>query len=331
MKWIASCLLILSAALGLYPTGAHSDVTSQLAQAADKSKKPTQPKRHILRVGPTRALKRPSQAARVARNGAIIEIDAGEYRDCAVWRANRLTIRGVGKGYAHVRDVSCQGKGIWVIKGNFTRVQRIEFSGADVPHNNGAGIRLEGNDLILSGSYFHDNENGILAGRRPRSRVVIRSSIFERNGKCEPHCAHGIYIGHVARLSVAGSTFRDQRVGHHIKSRAKHTEIVGNRITDGLTGTASMSINLPNGGTAVIRSNYIQQGPRAENHAVMISIGEEGATNRSRGILIQSNVFENRHPRSTVFIRNRTRQPAVLSGNRFQGAGRKLEGPGTMR
>ena len=58
----------------------------------------------ILHVGPTRELKTPSAAAKVALDGTIVEIDAGEYvDDVAVWTQNGLTLRGVG-GMAHLRS-----------------------------------------------------------------------------------------------------------------------------------------------------------------------------------------------------------------------------------
>ena len=89
-----------------------------------------------LRVGaPGRELKRPSEAARVARDGDVVEIDAGVYAgDAAVWPQHRLTIRGVG-GRAHLRanGAHAEGKAIWVIKGHDTTVERVEFSGAGCP------------------------------------------------------------------------------------------------------------------------------------------------------------------------------------------------------
>jgi hypothetical protein len=113
----------------------------------------------VLRVGAQRQLERPSAAAQIARDGDTIEIDAGTYPgDAAVWRANRLTIRGVG-GRAHLRadGAEAEGKGIWVIKGNDTTIESVEFSGAKVPDKNGAGIRQEGSGLTVRNCHFHDN------------------------------------------------------------------------------------------------------------------------------------------------------------------------------
>ena len=89
----------------------------------------------VLRVGPQRELKRPSEAARIARDGDLVEIDAGAYEgDAAVWRQHGLTIRGVG-GRAQLRanGAHAEGKAIWVIKGDDTTIEGVEFSGAKVP------------------------------------------------------------------------------------------------------------------------------------------------------------------------------------------------------
>ncbi len=278
-------------------------------------------------MGLTRKFRLPSQAARIARNGDHIQIDAGEYRDCAVWRANNLILEGIGK-YAHVRDATCQEEGIWIVLGGHTTVINIEFSGAHVTANNGAGIKFRGGGvLIVRNSYFHDNENGIMGGNKPQARVLVSNSRFERNGKCEPDCAHGIYLGHIQTLKIVGSKFIGQMVGHHIKSRALNTVIIGNTIRDGPKGTASFAIDLPNGGTATIRSNFIQKGPRSENHMAIVSIGEEGATNPSRGIIIEGNVFMNQNAQLKQFIWNRSKQSVTLRANQFTGKGSRTKGP----
>ena len=68
----------------------------------------------------------------------------------------------------------------------------------------------------------------------------------------------------IANLTINNSYFHDASVGHEIKSRALNTTITNSRIYD-LNGTASYSIDLPNGGNAVIQNNVIQQGPSSHN------------------------------------------------------------------
>ena len=281
----------------------------------------------VLLVGPLRKLKTPSAAARIAKPGDLIEIDAGVYKDCAVWRTPNIRIRGIG-GYAHVRDVSCNHKAIWVFHASPVHISHVRFSGSRVRHNNGAGLRWEGHGrLVLEHSWIHNNQMGILAHSSKKSRVIIRNSKFEANGDCPNFCGHGVYVGYLWQLSVSDSEFVGHKHGHHIKSRAHNTEITGNRITDGPIGTSSYAINIPDSGTANIRDNFIQKGPNTENSRAVIAIGEEGAHakggrfNPSSGIFIVDNVFQNNSRRRTHFVWNRGYDPVTLRGNKFGGPG----------
>ncbi len=281
-------------------------------------------------VGPDRALKQPSDAARIVRDGDIVEIDPGTYADCAVWRANGLTLRGKG-GLAVLRGKTCQGKAIWVIDGDGTTVERIRFSDAAVPDRNGAGIRLTNGSLTVRESVFDGNENGILAGDAPGKTVVVERSRFERNGRCDPLCAHGIYINRHDSLIVRDSVFRDQRIGHHIKSRALSTTVTGTTIEDGPTGTASYLIDIPNGGTVLIAGNRLQKADSSDNRTIAIAIGMEGARNPSQSIRIENNEFRSDVRDEVSFVRNETTQGAILSGNALCGAVIALSGPGEVK
>lgn len=281
----------------------------------------------ILLVGPEHALKRPSEAARIARPGDIIRIDAGAYRDCAVWRTPNIQIEGSG-GYAHVKDVACDGKAIWVFYASPVRISNVRFSGARVHFRNGAGIRWEGSGrLILRNTWFHNNQMGILSHNDRRSEISITDSRIEDNGDCPTFCGHGVYAGRITYLSIASSSFSGHRFGHHIKSRAYYSDIIGNRITEGPGGTASYAINLPDSGTATIKNNYIEKGPLSDNEQAVIAIGEEGIRhngkheNPSRFIKIEDNHFENRNPAITNFVWNRGSHGVTFLNNRFTGPG----------
>ena len=318
---------------GADPRPANADAAPRATKPQTADKQQRLPGRRgrgvVFRVGPKRKLRLPSQAAGLVRNGDVVLIDAGAYKDCAVWRADRLTLRGVG-GLAHVKDVACQGKAIWVIYGHAVKVENIRFSGARVRHRNGAGIRFEGGLLVVRNSYFNNNQMGILTHDKRKSWLVIEGSTFQQNGDCRRFCGHGVYAGAITTLRIVGSTFRFHKFGHHIKSRALHSEIIGNRILDGPVGTASFSIDLPNGGTATIQGNVMEKGARSNNRMAMISIGEEGVTNPSRGSVISNNYFKNGTGRRIRFVWNRGRQPLRLLGNRFSGRGTKLVGGGVV-
>ena len=236
----------------------------------------------VLLVGPQRNLQAPSDAAAVANDGDVVRIDPGDYVDCAIWRASDLVLEAPD-GAAHVRDRACGGKAIWVIAGDDVTVDNITFSGARVPDQNGAGIRAEGRNLTIRNSRFFDNENGILAAPVEGSTILIERSLFERNGKCAANCAHGLYVNRIDHLKIVDSTFREQRAGHHIKSGARTTEVIGSTIEDGQDGTASYLIDIVAGDEVVIADNVMAKGPRSENWGTAIHIsGKDGDPGRSR-------------------------------------------------
>lgn len=279
-----------------------------------------------LRVGPTRSLTVPSAAAALAHDGDVVLIDAGTYDgDTATWRANRLTLRGVG-GRAHLRanGKSAQGKAIWVIAGNRTTVENIEFSGATVADANGAGIRQEGAGLIVRRCSFHNNENGILTGANPLSDILIEYSTFADNGVGDGQ-THNIYIGQVRTFRMRFSTSVRAKVGHEIKSRAALNDIRYNIIDDGSAAT-SYSIDLPNGGESRIVGNLIVQGAHSENTAV-ISYGFEGLTLPSRRLWLSHNTIVNRIVGRGTIVHAQSGAQVMLVNTAVAGDGLLTAGP----
>ncbi len=284
----------------------------------------------ILQVGPKRKLKTPSQAAAAAKNGDIIEIDAGLYPgDVATWTRNNLTIRGVG-GRAHLdaHGRNAQGKGIWVIQGANTIIENIEFSGATVPDQNGAGVRQEGPGLTLRNCYFHDNENGILTGASLNSDILIENSEFARNGFGDGQ-SHNIYIGNVRTFTLRYSYSHLAKIGHLVKSRAQTNYILYNRLTDE-TGTASYEIDLPAGGRSYIIGNLIQQSPNTDNETI-ISYAEEHGRNPVQELYVVNNTIVNDYGPSGIFVHvSGAPSASRLINNLFIGRGVVLEGQGTQ-
>lgn len=283
-----------------------------------------------LTVGAGGEFKTPSAAVAQARDGDVVSIAPGQYFDCAVIRQNNLTLQGNGAG-AVMTDKTCQGKALLVIDGNDVTIRNLTLQRARVPDGNGAGIRAEGGNLTVENTRFINNQDGILSADAPNATIRIAGSEFIENGTCGNSCAHGIYIGHVKSLRVERSHFADTHDGHHIKSRAMRTEIVGNTIEDGADGTASYLIDIPNGGTTIIEGNQLEKGPHASNQAYAISIGEEGVDRPTDQIVVRDNHFTNDQNRPTTFVRNLTATPAQLSNNTFKGQVRPLEGDGSRR
>ena len=282
-----------------------------------------------LHVGPAQAYKSPSAAAAAAKDGDMIEIEAGEYAgDVAVWSANRLTLRGVnGRPHLAANGNSAQQKAIWVIRGNDTTVENIEFSGCRVPDRNGAGIRHEGAGLVVRHCSFHDNEDGILTGANPASDILIEFSEFHHNGAGDGY-SHNLYIGQVRSFTLQFCWSHDVKTGHLVKSRAQTNSILYNRLTDEREGSSSYVIDLPNGGRSYIIGNIIHHGPHAEN-GVAVSYAAEGAMNSVQELHVVNNTYINERAASASFLRVAGTPSTVrVVNNIVAGTKTVLTGPG---
>src|SRR6266446_3380313 len=290
------------------------------------------PSHRILHVGTEQAFSKPSDAAAVVQSGDMVQISPGTYADCAVWptRVSGVTIEGLGE--VILADKTCADKAIFVIAADDVTVRGITFMHAQAASHNGAGIRAEGRNLIVERVRFVDNDEGILAASIQDSTIAVRDSYFKGNGNClSPEgCAHGIYINHIAKLIVERSQFVEQHIGHHIKSRAALTELTGNIIEDGVGGTASYLVDIPNGGGLIMRNNWLEKGPHSENRQVAVSLAAEGNINPPAEIIIENNNFTNDLGEPTLFVRNLTTTTAKLTGNSLVGPVTALQGPGTV-
>lgn len=256
-----------------------------------------------LRVGPGERFGRPSAAFQSAREGDLIEIDvAGVYDgDVGTIRTNKLTVRGVGKRLVKLpaKGRNAGGKAIWVIAGNDVTVENIEFSGARVPDRNGAGLRPEGRNLTVRNCRFTDCEDGILGGA---GEMVIEYCQFDHCGLVAEPATHSLYIGEkCTRLIFRFNYSTCVLQGHLLKTRAKESWILYNRLTDE-AGTGSAVADFPNGGLVVMIGNLLHKGKRSQNNRV-VAYGMEGIKHQPSALYVVNNtmVYETRH--SSWFVR----------------------------
>lgn len=278
-------------------------------------------------VGPTRPHTKPSQVSALVQNGDTVSIDAGTYAsDVAYWTASTLLLRGVG-GYAHLESngMSWGDKAIWVIGGDNTKVEWIEFSECTSTSQNGAGIRQEAKNLTVRHCYFHDNENGILAGTYNPSTILIEFTEFGHNGAGDGY-SHNLYINHIDTLIFRYNYSHHCDVGHELKSRAHVTILSYNRFSNEATGSASREIDLPDGGTAILIGNIIEQGPASTNSGI-IGFGAESLTNipPHQLYLINNTIVNNKSNGTFVSIPSGTTLYKAYN-NIFAGSGTLLSG-----
>jgi Right handed beta helix region len=281
-----------------------------------------------LQVGPDKPYTTVRAASQAAQNGDVVEIDAGIYsQDVTTWSQSNLTVRGVG-GRAYMRADGAQqgGKGTWVVYGSNFTAENIEFSGASVPDQNGAGIRADGSgNLVVRNCWFHDNEEGILGGC---DSVLVENSIFDHNGYGDGQ-SHNIYIVHTRTFTMQNCYTHRAIVGHNIKTRARNNFILYNRIMDEADGTGSYSVDAPDGGLTYMIGNVVEQGPNTENSS-LVSYAEESASNGALELYVVNNTFVNNRTSGGIFLQIRAGTVTRVVNNIFYGPGTRWSSGATV-
>ena len=221
---------------------------------------------------------------------ADIRVAAGTYTNDGgyLWDGiNNVTIEGVG-GTVKIVDptYNAGGKAAIVTGGQNIVLRNLDISGVTVADGNGAAVRYDQGTLLLDNVHFHGNQNGLLGAADATGSITIQNSEFDHNGTSAGN-THNIYIGDIANFTLTNSYIHDANVGHEVKSRAENNTITNNRIED-LNGTSSYSIDLPNGGNAVISGNTIEQGVNNQNRTI-IAYGEEGSLHTGRSVTFANN------------------------------------------
>ncbi len=292
----------------------------------------------VWNVGLNKQYNAPSKVSTLVKNGDTINIDPGVYtQDVCFWKAHHLLIRGMnGKAHLKAEGKAAGQKAIWVVQGDSTIIENIEFSECIVADKNGAGIRLEATHLVIRNCYFHNNENGILGGDNVNSDVIIENSEFAFNGYGDGQ-SHNLYLNHIRSLIFRYNYTHDAKVGHLFKSRAHNNYILYNRLS-GEKGDGSYEIDLPNGGNTIIMGNIIQQGAQSENGGI-ISYGLEGLNNpTSNNLILSHNTIINERQNGTFIQLKSGTESLFLLNNVFAGNGtfltgtpNKVEEYGTLR
>lgn len=245
-----------------------------------------------LTVGPSGQYPTPCPALHAAVDGDTVLVDAnngipyqepadpnhGGRSDCRI-TTNNLTIRGVhGRPVFDAAGEFIQ-KAIFVLVGHDITVDNFEFRNAATPAgqgDNGAGIKVEagsnaapaGGNITVLHSYFHDNQDGYLSNNTgpgvgswfvPNSFTLLKYDDFYKNGAGDGQ-SHNIYIGYDGFLqttfTLEYSKSRDSFIGHLVKTRAPHNNILYNQISD-TVGASSYSLDFCLGGTTHVVGNLL--------------------------------------------------------------------------
>ncbi len=258
-------------------------------------------------------------AVAASRDGDVLQVQAGLYINDFATINTKITLQGVG-GMVKMVETNWldSDKGILITNTDVT-VDHFEFMGAIGSSGNGAGIRYQSGSLVVTNSYFHDNQEGILANPWSTGTITIRNSEFANNGTGDG-LTHNIYANEIASLTITDSYFHDVPLGNQIKSRAFETIITNTRVFDN-NSTSSYSIDIPYGGRAVLTNNIIQQGVNGQN-SNMVSFGVEGKTHPGSSLTMTNNtVINDMTSHSPNVLINYSGAQATMTGTQIWGLG----------
>ena len=208
---------------------------------------------------------------------------------------------------------SANEKGVWVVDGAGNTIENIELSGAISSSANGAGIRVEAQNLTLRNVYFHDNQDGLLTSTDLGGSLLIEYSEFAFNGDGSGQ-THNMYINEVDRFTLQYSYSHDAIIGHLVKTRALESFILYNRLT-GEAGSESYEIDVSNGGPAYVIGNIIEQAANTDNN-IFISYGIEGIPADRVSLLdVVNNTLVNDYPSCVLLNIPAGAAPALFQNN----------------
>jgi hypothetical protein len=208
---------------------------------------------------------------------------------------------------------------------------------------NGAAVREQANGantLVLNGVTIVGFQDGVLtgsdSGNTHLDHVTVIDSLFANNGDPVNGQTHGLYIGDAATATISGSTFCGTNLGHDIKSRAAQTTVTNSTMFVGTNqgaptgcnvGSASLAVDMPNGGTGLVDRSNIYQGDANQNGA-LIAYGEEGLVFTANSLSVTRTLFDNFGPnKSSIGIHEFTDPcPAAVNGINTD---RYITAPGT--
>jgi hypothetical protein len=295
----------------------------------------------VLTVGTGGEFSSIGAAVAAAQSGDLILVAPGTYTNDFADITQQVTIEGAGGmvNLVATEDLPNE-KGIFIVD-NSCEIDNVTFQGAHISDDlggNAAGIRYQGGNLVLNNDTFVGNQDGVLAvavDNLPQNTITVTNSTFDNNGDSSgPNSGytHNFYASTaVQALTVTHSVFEEANVGHELKSRAQTNYISNNIFYDGPSGTASYSIDLPNGGADTITGNVIEKDPNAGNTAC-IHFGGEGLPYLGSSLLVSGNHFVNDLGPQAIGVLNQTTLNVNITGNEFDNfaLANIAEGPYTL-
>jgi hypothetical protein len=247
----------------------------------------------------------------VARDGDVIEVLGGTYREAVKITLRNLTIRGVG-GQPHfdcARLALADDKACLLLAADGITLENLEISGAAIPESvgaNGACVRNEPNkNFTLRHLACHSSQDGVLSFG---GTIVIENSEFYDNGWTDR--THNVYFAGDCSVTVRGSIFRDARIGHEFKSRCYETKISDSTF---ISKKGSRNLDISDGGETLVYRSRFEKTRGAQNYEIIAFAPESCA--HSGDMRLKEVVFVNSQPEADIRNYNKCQGHPIIMEN----------------
>ncbi len=218
------------------------------------------------------------------KNGDLLQIGAGIYRQALTINVNDVTIEGLGN--VIFESAAANNKAMFLLTGNNTTLKNLQCRNIQVSDGNGSCVRLEGKNLTLEHVYFHASQSGVLETSAQGGTVYISNSRFEQLGYGGQ--AHGIYLNSANLHFHRSQMIASKDAGHGIKSRGQST-IITESILATLGSDDSRLVDISNGGELSIEDSILQEGKHSQNFQ-LIGFGLEGLKHLNNKVNLTRNL-----------------------------------------
>lgn len=167
---------------------------------------------------------------------------------------------------------------------------------------------------------------GLLTANDPSMALDVVDCEFGAAPRHEGMLHHLLYVGTIGNFSIQGSRFSGGWRGHLLKSRARHSQVIDNRLDDRPSGEASYELKFPNGGHNVVTGNLIAQSAHTQNPD-LLSMGAEARDGMTGSLVLENNTVVNEAGYRVRFVQVWTDRlagevPVRMARNQFVGSGR---------
>ncbi|MCU0656960.1 MAG: hypothetical protein MUF64_17400, partial [Polyangiaceae bacterium] len=193
--------------------------------------------------------------------------------------------------------------------------ENLEFTGAAVPDQNGAGIRFQARDLVVRDCYFHGNQRSILTS--PQRNILIEHSEFFDNGTNDG-LSPNVGVDRAEQLIFRHNWSHASRKGDLLRTYARRNYLIANRFTEEIDVSGDL-VQFSVGGEAYMFGNLLEQVVSGNNNMIRFAPQGNEHGDLSRLVFVHNTVVNLNPTDNFLLINAGVSTKPTLSNNLFFG------------